>query len=75
MKIDIFFKIKPNEYTKVQYLGSLEIKESEIKDLTEKEKVAHIEAVLLSSLAAHIEWTPVSEEDLEEETLHDYTIN
>ena len=75
MKIDIFFKIKPNEYTKVQYLGSLEIKESALKDLTEKEKETHIEAVILSSIAAHIEWTPVSEENLEEETLHDHSIN
>ena len=75
MKIDIFFKTNPKGCEKVQYLGNLEIQESALEGLTKKEKEVHIEAVMLSSIAAHIEWTPVSEEDLEKEVVHGYTIN
>jgi len=76
MFVDIFFKRKLKDTSKIQYLGRLEIFDSTLKGLEENEKTDVIEAIISMSLMTNnIEWTPVSEDDLEEKSKHDYTLN
>lgn len=74
MKVDIFFKNKVNDISKTFYLGTLEIANNLLEELSEDQREDFIQGMILTSLSDNIEWIPISE-DSGEKIKHDYKFN